>query len=55
MTGEESAAQVALRANRLGGAVTAGTTWNFQVLYRDPAGPGGNGFNTTDAVSIAFE
>ena len=40
--------------DRLGGAVTVGSTWNFQYLYRDPAGPGGNGFNASDAVEILF-
>jgi len=35
------------------GAITAGTTWNFQFWYRDPAA-GGAGFNLSSAVSIPF-
>ncbi|MFT5052371.1 MAG: hypothetical protein ACI8QZ_003804 [Chlamydiales bacterium] len=43
---------------RIGGAIMAGTTWNFQLLYRDPAGSGGTGgagFNTSDGIQIAFD
>lgn len=36
-----------------GGLIGAGTTWNFQFLYRDAAG-GGSQFNLTDATSVAF-
>jgi DNA-binding beta-propeller fold protein YncE len=36
-----------------GGAITAGSTWNFQFRYRDPAG-GGEAFNLSDAVSVHF-
>jgi hypothetical protein len=36
------------------GMVLPGSTWNFQFWFRDPAGPGGTGFNLSDAVSIAF-
>jgi len=32
----------------------AGTTWTVQALYRDPHGPGGTGFNFTDALRIEF-
>ena len=39
----------------LGAAFGPGTTWYFQVLYRDPTGPGGSGFNGTDGVFISFE
>ncbi len=35
-----------------GQLVTPGTTWNYQVFYRDNTLPGGTGFNLTDAVSI---
>ena len=35
-------------------AITPGTTWNFQVVYRDLTLPGGAGFNATDGVSIAM-
>jgi hypothetical protein len=42
-------------ANQTGpGAITAGSTWNFQYWYRDGALPGGKGFNTSDAVSATF-
>lgn len=34
--------------------ITAGSTWNFQYWYRDPAGPGGNGFNLTGGLSVTF-
>jgi hypothetical protein len=37
----------------LGGAITAGTTWNFQFRYRDPAA-GGAQFNLSDGLSIPF-
>lgn len=33
---------------------TIGFTWDFQYMYRDPAGPGGTGFNLTDAVAVQF-
>lgn len=31
------------------------STWNFQFWYRDPMGPGGSGFNTSDGLSVMFE
>lgn len=31
-----------------------GATWNFQYMYRDFSGPGGTGFNLTDAVAVQF-
>jgi len=37
-----------------GGQITGGSTWNFQFWYRDPAGPGGSGFNTSNGVSVTF-
>ena len=36
-----------------GGDITAGSTWNFQAWYRDPAG-GGTSFNLSDAIEILF-
>ena len=36
------------------GEITAGSTWHFQFWYRDPTGPGGNGFNLTDALEVTF-
>jgi hypothetical protein len=33
--------------------ITAGSTWNFQFWYRDPAG-GGAFYNTSDALSATF-
>jgi hypothetical protein len=35
------------------GAITAGSTWNFQFWYRDLAG-GGQGFNATDGLQVIF-
>ena len=35
------------------GALLEGSTWNFQLFFRDPAG-GLAGWNTTDALSVAF-
>jgi hypothetical protein len=32
-----------------GGAITAGSTWNFQFLYRD-----GRARRTTDAATVTF-
>jgi len=37
-----------------GGAILPGSTWNFQFWYRDPAGPGGSGFNLTEGLSAQF-
>ena len=34
--------------------VTAGTTWYFQTVFRDPAA-GGTGFNLSQGLSITFE
>ena len=38
----------------LGAAFTAGTTWYFQGIYRDTAGAGNAGFNTSDSVALTF-
>jgi len=38
-----------------GGAVTAGSSWNFQYWFRDPAGPGGAGFNLSDGLNAVFQ
>ncbi len=35
------------------GAITAGSTWNFQFWYRNPAA-GGAGFNLSDGLSVQF-
>ncbi|MFT4539520.1 MAG: hypothetical protein ACI841_000359 [Planctomycetota bacterium] len=37
------------------GTINAGSTWNFQLWYRDPSGPCGTGFNTSNAYSITFK
>ena len=34
-------------------SIDAGSTWNFQYWYRDPAA-GGAAFNLSDGVSIVF-
>jgi hypothetical protein len=36
-----------------GATITAGSTWNFQFWYRNPAA-GGAGFNLSDGLSIRF-
>ena len=36
------------------GMISAGNTWNFQLWFRDPMGPGGTGFNLTDGLSVTF-
>ena len=36
------------------GQIDPGSTWNFQFWYRDPSGPGGNGFNLSDAIEVSF-
>jgi len=36
------------------GQITAGSTWNFQFWYRDQAGPGGTGTNTSNALKVVF-
>ena len=35
-------------------AWTPGSTWTVQFWYRDPGGPGGSGFNLSDAMRITF-
>jgi hypothetical protein len=37
-----------------GGHIQAGQIWHFQVWYRDPAGPCGQGSNMTNAVRVMF-
>jgi choice-of-anchor B domain-containing protein len=36
------------------GAATPGTTWNYQLWYREPGGPIGTGFNLSDALSVTL-
>jgi hypothetical protein len=36
------------------GEITSGSTWHFQFWYRDPQGPGGSGFNFSDALRVRF-
>jgi hypothetical protein len=36
------------------GALASGTTWSFQFHFRDPTGPGGSGFNLSNATRITF-
>jgi hypothetical protein len=33
--------------------ITAGSTWNFQLAFRDPLG-GPATFNTSDAIEVTF-
>ncbi len=37
-----------------GGAIPAGATRHFQFWYRNPAGPGGTGFNLSDGMALVF-
>ena len=34
--------------------ITANSTWNFQVWYRDAMGPLGSGFNFSDGLGVSF-
>jgi len=34
--------------------IAAGSTWNFQFVFRDPLGPCGYGFNTTNALAVTW-
>jgi len=36
------------------GCITAGSTWYFQLWFRDPDGPCFSGFNTTNALELTF-
>jgi hypothetical protein len=36
------------------GQIFPGSTWNFQVWFRDPVGPCGGFFNTTNSYAVAF-
>jgi len=36
------------------GAATPGSSWNYQLWFRDPAGPGGAGFNLSDALTATL-
>jgi len=35
-------------------AITSGSTWKFQLWFRDLGGPGGTGFNLTNGLSLTF-
>ena len=35
-------------------SITGGATQNFQFWFRDPMGPGGTGFNTSDGLEVTF-
>lgn len=36
------------------GMISPGSTWNFQLWFRDSMGPGGTGFNLSDGLEILF-
>ena len=36
------------------GKITPGSVWNFQLWFRDPAGPTYSGFNFSDALRVEF-
>lgn len=37
------------------GAILPGSVWHFQAYYRNPAGPCGQGWNLTNALSVTFQ
>jgi|GEM_PF-1695782 len=37
-----------------GGQILPGTTWIWQIWYRNPPGPCGSGFNTSNAYLVSF-
>lgn len=41
-------------ATALGCPIDASETWYFQTWFRDPTGPCGTSFNTSDALSVRF-
>ena len=43
------------QANPAAGQIEVGDTWYMQVWYRDPSGPCGSGFNTTNALQVDFK
>ena len=36
------------------GQILPDSTWNFQLWYRDPMGPGGTGYNLSDGLWVTF-
>jgi hypothetical protein len=36
------------------GSIQAGRSWHFQIWYRDPAGPCGHAFNTSNGFQVTF-
>lgn len=56
-TDNSGAAQVMLDFQTpplLNGPISSFSTWYFQAWYRDLQGPGGLGFNTSDALRVTF-
>jgi len=53
LTDSAGAAQTGAPISLLEG-LTAGTTRHYQFWYRDPAGPCGQGFNTSNAYRVAW-
>ncbi len=42
------------QSNPVGFQLAPGTTWHFQLWYRDPSGPCGSSFNLSNAVTATF-
>jgi len=40
--------------NMPGAAAASGTTHNYQCWFRDPGGPGGNGFNLSNGLEVTY-
>ena len=36
------------------GTIQAGSSWYFQLWYRDPFGPGGTGFNLSNGLAVSY-
>ncbi len=37
-----------------GAAIVSGSTWNYQLWFRDVGGPGGTGYNFSEAIEVTW-